>query len=91
VLEIVVAEPSLGASLMELADCSEAEIVHLRQAERIVTIDDFLRRRTPLAQLNRPGDLAADRGVRRAVEVLLGERGLVELGQAPYGFHPEER
>jgi glycerol-3-phosphate dehydrogenase len=91
VLEIVVAEPSLGASLMELADCSEAEIVHLRQAERIVTIDDFLRRRTPLAQLNRPGDLAADRGVRRAVEVLLGERGLGELGQAPDGFHPEER
>jgi glycerol-3-phosphate dehydrogenase len=82
VVELVREAQQLGVSMMELADYSEAEIQLVRETEWVVTLDDFLRRRTPLAQLNRPADLAADRGVQRAAELLLGERGPVELRQA---------
>jgi glycerol-3-phosphate dehydrogenase len=89
VVELVRDAPQLGLSMMGLADYCEAEITLVGETERIVTLDDFLRRRTPLAQLNRPADLAADQGVRRAAELLLGERGLVELtGGARPGSDP---
>lgn len=66
-------------SMTALADYCEAEIRHVRDHEMVVTLEDFLRRRTPLLQLERPERLAADPGVRRAVAVLLGEAGCIEL------------
>lgn len=70
---------SLAASMMGLADYCEAEVRHVADAELVVHVHDFLRRRTPLVQLNRPADLAADPGVRRAAEVLRGPGGVEEL------------
>lgn len=73
------AEWSLAESMMEVADFCEAEILHMREAEMVVRLEDFLRRRTKLLQLHRAADLAADPGVQRAAAILLGDSGLDEL------------
>jgi len=44
--------------------------------ERIVRPGDLLRRRTMLSMLHRHGTVAADSGVRTAVQLLLGIDGL---------------
>ena len=73
------ADVSLARSMVDLADLCEAEVLHMRESEMIVRLEDFLRRRTALLQLNRASDLAADPGVKRAAAILLGDRGLDEL------------
>lgn len=72
-------DASLTRSMMDVADFCEAEIMHMRESEMIVKLEDFLRRRTPLLQLYSAKELAADPGVGRAATILLGEAGLDEL------------
>ena len=79
ILDLVAEQPSLGESLTELADMCEAEVVVMRRHEKIEKLDDFLRRRTNLAQLNTAATISADEGVKRAAEVVLGRLGVSEL------------
>ena len=79
ILELVRTEPELGAPIMELDDYCAAELQIAARDEWIVTLDDFLRRRSMLGQLNRPKALCADPGLARAAEILLGPAGLDEF------------
>jgi glycerol-3-phosphate dehydrogenase len=58
---------------MSVGDYCRAEIEVVAEEEWIVTMDDFLRRRTRLGQLERPADLRADPGVVEASRILLSE------------------
>ena len=69
----VEADRSSGASMMSVGDYCRAEIEVAAEEEWIVTMDDFLRRRTRLGQLERPADLRADPGVVEASRILLSE------------------
>jgi len=46
------------------------EIEYARDKEMVITLEDFLRRRTRLAQLIRPDELMADPGMKRLCELL---------------------
>jgi glycerol-3-phosphate dehydrogenase len=61
---------SLGEPMGGLVPMTEAEIQVMADHEWIVEPDDFLRRRTMLAQVERAEDLAADSAVARALEIL---------------------
>lgn len=67
----VEADEAAGDPLMTLGDYCRAEIEMMAEDEWIVTMDDFLRRRTQLAQLDRLADLRADPGVVEASRILL--------------------
>jgi glycerol-3-phosphate dehydrogenase len=78
VVALVESDRSLGEPLLRTGDFCRAEIMVAADAEWIVTMEDFLRRRTPLAQLNRDEDLRADPGVVEAGRILIGPRAVEE-------------
>jgi glycerol-3-phosphate dehydrogenase len=53
-----------------LVPFTEAEVMVMADHERIVEPEDFLRRRTMLAQVERDEDLADDDAVQRALGIL---------------------
>ncbi|MDP6697909.1 MAG: FAD-dependent oxidoreductase [Acidimicrobiales bacterium] len=76
VLDLVRGDPALGGPLGDLDTLSMAEVMVMGRHERIVRPDDLLRRRTMLSMLHRPETVTADRGVRSAIETILGSDGL---------------
>jgi glycerol-3-phosphate dehydrogenase len=69
-LDLMDDDRSLGEPMGGLVPMTEAEIQVMADHEWIVEPDDFLRRRTMLAQVERAEDLAADSAVARALEIL---------------------
>jgi len=82
VLDLVRDDSDLGGPLGDLDTLSMAEVMVMGRHERIVRPDDLLRRRTMLSMLHRSETLATDSGVRKAVEMLLGPKGLEGLDGA---------
>lgn len=76
VLDLVRGESALGSPLGDLDPLSMAEVIVMGRHERILRPDDLLRRRTMLSMLHRPETVTADRGVRSAIEMILGPEGL---------------
>ena len=70
VLDLVDADRSLGEPMGGLVPMTEAEVRVMAESEWIVEADDFLRRRTMLAQVERSADLATDPSVVRSLELL---------------------
>ena len=62
--------PEWGEPLSDVVDYSEAEVRVMARREHIVTVEDFLRRRTSLAMLESAERLATDPGVARVAEIL---------------------
>ncbi len=62
----------LAAPLSDRVECSAAEVMVMARHEHILTMDDFLRRRTMLAMLETADALQRDRGVERAESLLFG-------------------
>lgn len=73
VVKGIAENPDTGQFLSDRVDYCEAEVVVMGQCEQIGHLDDFLRRRTVLAQVERHEDLLADTGVVRVAEVLFGK------------------
>ena len=69
-LDLIDADRSLGEPMGGLVPMTEAEVRVMADHEWIVEADDFLRRRTMLAQVERSDDLSADFAVARALEIL---------------------
>lgn len=93
VVELIEGDGSLGEPMMELADYSRAEVLVMAADERIVTVEDFLRRRTALAQLNRADHLRADPGVAEALEMLVGAeaaRAWIDADASPAPADPTQ-
>ncbi|MFV0523091.1 MAG: FAD-dependent oxidoreductase [Acidimicrobiales bacterium] len=70
VLDAVAADRSAGDEVIGESDILRAELALYAEREMIVTLDDFLRRRTKLAMLHRPADLADDPGLMTATAAL---------------------
>lgn len=70
VAALVARSPEWGAPLSDMVDYSEAEVRVMARREHVVSVEDFLRRRTSLAMLESADRLAADPGVVRVAEIL---------------------
>ena len=70
VADIVGESRELGAPLSDRVECSTAEVMVMARHEHILTMDDFLRRRTMLAMLETAETLRSDPGVERAESLL---------------------
>jgi glycerol-3-phosphate dehydrogenase len=69
-LDLVGEDRTLGDPMGGLMPLTEAEVRVMADHERILEPEDFLRRRTMLAQVERDDDLAADDAVQRALGIL---------------------
>ena len=72
IIEGIADDPEAGRPLSDRIDYCEAEVAVMGECEQIGDLDDFLRRRTVLAQVERREDLLADPGVARVTEILFG-------------------
>ena len=70
VADLVDSSPELGEPLSDIVECSAAEVMVMARHEHILSMDDFLRRRTMLAMLETPETLSRDPGVERAESLL---------------------
>ena len=72
VADLVDGSPELGEPLSDIVECSAAEVMVMARHEHILSMDDFLRRRTMLAMLETPETLGRDPGVEWAESLLFG-------------------
>ncbi len=72
VADLVGESRELGLPLSDRVECSAAEVMVMARHEHVVTMEDFLRRRTMLALLETPETLRADPGVAKAANLLFG-------------------
>jgi glycerol-3-phosphate dehydrogenase len=72
-LEEIVRDPRMGEPVIEGTRARRCELVHAARAEMVVTLKDFLRRRTKIALLHRRTDLEQARGMQEACEILGGD------------------
>ena len=72
VTDLVEDAPELGEPLSDLVECSAAEVMVMARHEHILSMEDFLRRRTMLAMLETAETLQSDPGVERAADLLFG-------------------
>ena len=72
VTDLVEEAPELGEPLSGVVECSAAEVMVMARHEHILSMDDFLRRRTMLAMLETAETLSRDPGVERAESLLFG-------------------
>ena len=72
VADLIGESPELGLALSERVDYSEAEVMVMGRHEHILTMEDFLRRRTMLGLLEPSESLRRDPGLQRASRLLFG-------------------
>tara|TARA_Y100001947_G_scaffold134479_1_gene121797 strand:- start:136 stop:525 length:390 start_codon:yes stop_codon:yes gene_type:complete len=73
IVDGIAEDPGAGQPLSDRVDYCQAEVAVMGECEQIGDLDDFLRRRTFLAQVERREDLLADPGVAKAAEILFGK------------------
>jgi glycerol-3-phosphate dehydrogenase len=76
-------DPAQGEDIMDSADYLRAELHHTAEHEMVVRLDDFLRRRSKIAQVVREDDIRRSRGLDEVATVLFGARATDKL--AEYG------
>jgi len=72
-LEEIARDPRMGEPVIEGTRARRCELVHAARTEMVVTLKDFLRRRTKIALLHRRTDLERARGMKDACEILGGD------------------
>ena len=72
-LENIRENPSMVEPLIEGTDYIRCELTQATRREMIVTLEDFLRRRSKLALVVRHEDLKQSQGIKDACEILFGE------------------
>lgn len=70
IIDLIESDETLGEEILADSDILAAEVKHMAETEMIVTMDDFLRRRTKLSLIHRRSDLEADPGYGRLQELL---------------------
>ena len=73
-LDMIADDPGKAEPIVEGSDLLRAEIQFIAEREMIVRLDDFLRRRTLLAQTRSWQALRDSRGLREACSLLFGDR-----------------
>jgi glycerol-3-phosphate dehydrogenase len=74
-LEDIREDPKMAEPLIEGTDYIRCELTQAARREMIVTLEDFLRRRSKLALVARHEDLKQSKGLKDACEILFGEDG----------------
>jgi glycerol-3-phosphate dehydrogenase len=74
ILESILSENRGAELVIRPAKICRAELELIRNQEMVVTLEDFLRRRTLLAQTHGLSELASMPGIRAACEVLFGNQ-----------------
>ena len=72
-LENIRENPDMAEPLIEGTDYIRCELTEAAEREMIVTLEDFLRRRSKLALVSRHEDLKNSQGLKDACEILFGE------------------
>ena len=73
-LDAIRRDPQQGELLIEPAEYIRAEIEETARREMIVKLDDFLRRRSKIAQVVRADEIRAAPGLKEACRIFFGER-----------------
>jgi glycerol-3-phosphate dehydrogenase len=86
-LEAIRADPAMGEDIMNSADYLRAELHTAAEHEMIVTLDDFMRRRSKIDLVVHDDEIRNSAGLREIAEILFGDRAderLADyLGTAP--------
>ena len=72
-LEMIRADPSMGEDVMGSADYLRAELHTAAEHEMIVTLDDFMRRRSKIDLVVRDRDILGSPGLTEVAEILFGD------------------
>jgi glycerol-3-phosphate dehydrogenase len=75
-LRQIARDPTLAERVVAGHDCRRVELAFSAQHEMVVTLEDFLRRRTELALVRRGDELARAPGLREACAEFFGEASL---------------
>lgn len=78
-LESIRRDPAEGELLIENAEYLRCEIRHAADREMITRLEDFLRRRSKIAQVVSPESIMGAPGLRDACEILFGEEAEQKL------------
>ncbi len=73
-LEAIRADPAMGEDIMGSADYLRAELYTAAEHEMIVTLDDFMRRRSKIDLVVHDDDIHDGPGLREVAEILFGAR-----------------
>ena len=73
VLENIKKDPKMAEPLIEGTDYINSELIEAAEREMIVTLEDFLRRRSKLALVVQHEDLKKSQGLREACKILFDE------------------
>ncbi|HET9554844.1 MAG TPA: glycerol-3-phosphate dehydrogenase/oxidase [Anaeromyxobacteraceae bacterium] len=88
-LEAIRRDPRAGEPLLGPGGCLRCEVEAAGRRELVVRLEDFLRRRTSLALVERREDLRRDPGLEEACRLLFGEQAAARraeyFGEAPAG------
>ncbi len=87
-LEAIRRDPVQAEVLLEPAGYLRCEVEAAARREMVVTLEDFLRRRTQLAQITRPAELRSAPGLQEVCRILLGAGG--ESSSVSYLAEPEQ-
>ena len=72
-LEAIRANPAMGEDIMGSADYLRAELHNAAEHEMIVTLDDFMRRRSKIDLVVPDEDIRNSPGLREVAEILFGD------------------
>jgi glycerol-3-phosphate dehydrogenase len=80
-LEAIRRDPRAGEPLLGPGGCLRCELAAAGRRELVVRLEDFLRRRTSLALVERREDLRRDPGLEEACRLLFGAEGPARLAE----------
>lgn len=80
-LDSIERDPSMAEPLIEQAGIRRCEIDYLAQKEMIVTLEDYLRRRSKIELLMPRDTLQRSKGLREACEKLFGAQAQQRLDE----------
>lgn len=72
-LEAIRADPAMGEDVMGSTDYLRVELHNAAEHEMVVTLDDFMRRRSKIDLVVRDEDIVDSPGLREVAEILFGE------------------
>ena len=72
-LESIRADPRMGEDVMGSADYLRVELHNAAEHEMVVTLDDFMRRRSKIDLVVRDRDIFEGEGLREVAQILFGD------------------
>jgi glycerol-3-phosphate dehydrogenase len=80
-LDAIAADPSMGQDIMDSADYLRVELHVAARTEMVTKLDDFLRRRSKIAQVVDDADIRGSAGLDEVCQILFGDRAAEKLAE----------